>query len=132
MSFAPPTARLTDTEAERLLLSAAMKELGWVVATGVTVEDFTQYPHRLVWLACLDLAGVGTGEAGVYSVYLLLRHRRQLADLGSHPARWLGELWFADPTGCWCDWAASRVKAMSERRERVRKAQDEIMEAMRG
>lgn len=132
MSAAPPTARLADLDAERLVLSAGLKEFAWVLATGVDADDFTQHPHRLVWRACLDLAGVGTGEVGVYSVFLVLRHRRQLADLGHRPAAWLGELWLEDPTGCWVDWAASRVKAMSQRRERVRKAQEEVKEALRG
>lgn len=136
MSSTPPTARLADADAERLLLSALMKapEMAFpeVLAAGVTAEDFTQHAHRLCFAALADLAGTGSGVVGPHSLFLVLKARRQLAEFGPHPARWVGDLWFDDPTGCWSSWAIHRLLAMSRRRLTVRKAREEIKEAMAG
>jgi replicative DNA helicase len=129
---APPHSE----RSERVLLSGLLKEPDLVtracIRHGVTEADLFFHPHRVVWRAVWDLvrAGVEPTLAGVYQLLLCTNDARELCPV--NPALCLAELFEADPTGAWCDWACVVVLRCSVRRAVIRAAQEAMRDAMDG
>jgi hypothetical protein len=85
-----------DDAAERAVLGAVLRDaeraLPLVAGLGLAAGDFYHHVHRLVYAGAADLLATG-GPCGVADVYLLLRSRGELAELGPRPGLWLADVW---------------------------------------
>lgn len=134
-------ARIRDTGAERVVLCGAVKapedNLPALLAMGVCESAFSDYAHRLVWSACVDLWG-RWAEVSPLSVWWHLTKTGGLADLaGDHKpwkyaALWLAELWDEDPTGAWAVPAAGDVLRLAARRGAAHRAMEVVRDAIAG
>lgn len=125
-----------STKWERRLLAAFLREpllscescRRW----GVTGDDLYIHAHRLVWDAVWSLVDSEV-VPDLVGVWQLLRCRNQLAELSAtNPAAWLAELWEADPTGAWAEWACRVVKHKAKLREQIHKAKEAMAAAYGG
>ena len=98
---------------------------------GVTESDLYFHSHRLVWSAAWGLVESGA-VPDLVSVWQVLVCRRDTRELGAQPARWLADLYDADPTGAWCDWACQVVKWNSNRRRTIHAAKEAMADAYAG
>lgn len=129
---APPHSE----RAERVLLAGLFREPDLVtracIRHGVGESDLYFHAHRLVWRTVWDLveAGVIPDLAGVYQVLICREQDRELN--GDRSALWLAELYDADPTGAWCDWACEVVLWCSSRRAVIHRATESLRDAYDG
>lgn len=85
-------------------------------------SDLYDHAHRLIWDAVWSLVESGA-EPDLATVYQTLRCRNQLRELcPMNAALWLAELYEADPTGAWAEWACRVVKYHANRRALIQRA----------
>jgi replicative DNA helicase len=125
-----------DTKWERRLLAALMREpvpaSEACVRHRLTAADFYVHAHRLVFDAAWSLVESG-GVPDLVSVWQTLVCRRQQRELDPRaPALWLADLYDADPTGAWCDWACEVVRWHADRRDAIHRAREVLRDAYDG
>ena len=97
-----------------------------------SAADFYIHAHRLVFDAAWSLVESG-GVPDLVSVWQTLVCRRQERELDPRsPARWLADLYDADPTGAWCDWACEVVRWHADRRAAIHRAREVLRDAYDG
>jgi replicative DNA helicase len=124
-----------STKWERRLLAGLLREPLLSCEScrrhGVTEGDLYAHAHRLVWDAVWSLIDSGL-VPDLVGVYQTLRCRGQLKELDAvNPALWLADLYDADPTGAWCEFACRVVKHKAKLREQIHVAK-EVMAAAYG
>jgi replicative DNA helicase len=129
---APPHS----TKWERRLLAGLLREPQLTcescVRNGVREEDLYLHPHRLVWSAAWGLVESGA-VPDLASVWQTLVCRGQQRELDPHaPALWLADLYDADPTGAWAEWACHKVKSHAARRDAIHRAREVLRDAYDG
>lgn len=101
-----------NEQAERRLLAGLLREPQLVteacIRHGVTEGALYFHTHRLVWDAAWSLIDSGA-VPDLVGVWQVLVCRGQERELPHPPALWLAELYDADPTGAWCDWACGLI-----------------------
>lgn len=104
-----------DTNAERVILSGALKEWEWLKplmgSKGITEASFYHWHHRLIWRSLPNP--------------FMRISRRAWPNL----AQWIAELWYVDPTGCSAEYAAFLVRGCEVRREIIVRARELIRDA---
>jgi len=105
-------------DTERHLLAACFRSCEYDgsglddVAAVVSPGDFSALAHQLVFGAMLELRA-RSAPVTVHGVFVYLRERNQLAELGSNPAVWLADLYEAEPTDAAARYYANVVKEHS-------------------
>lgn len=118
MTDTPSLAANPARDHERYLAGAALlgDDEAAEIQSRVRAEDFADYPARIVVQAAFDILAAGRRPTAE-GVFLLLRDRNLLADLGHNPGEFLADLLALAPTGATVAYAAEQVREWSVRRQ---------------